>query len=245
MTLLILGGTGETRVAADICNRLGIDAIASLAGATRSPRPLPVPTRIGGFGGTDGFSQYLNEFGISAILDTTHPFASRITDRSYRVAQILGIPILRFDRPAWVPGPDDNWINIKSEDCAALHVAAGATVFLATGRQTLHRFANLSHAHLICRQIDPPEDPFPFPNGQYMIGRPPFSERDETNLFRKHNVQYLIVKNAGGAASRTKLDAAANLNIPVLMIERPPSCGVISVQTMAEVEDWLSRVFQC
>jgi precorrin-6A/cobalt-precorrin-6A reductase len=34
-------------------------------------------------------------------------------------------------------------------------------------------------------------------------------------------VTHLVVKNAGGAASRTKLTAANHLNIPVLMIARP------------------------
>ena len=52
MTLLILGGTGDGR---RLAKRLeGRDAIISLAGATRMPDALPLPTRIGGFGGADG-----------------------------------------------------------------------------------------------------------------------------------------------------------------------------------------------
>ena len=111
--------------------------------------------------------------------------------------------------------------EIAREEDAAAHIPLGATVFLGTGRQTLARFANLAGRAVICRQIDPPESPFPFPGGRYLIGRPPFSTEDEVALFDKLGVDWLIVKNAGGDASRTKLTAAAQLGIPVLMIARP------------------------
>ena len=74
---------------------------------------------------------------------------------------------------------------------------------------------------MICRQIDPPEGPFPFPGGEFLVGRPPFSVADEVALFSRLGVDVLIVKNAGGAASGTKLTAARQLGIPVLMIARP------------------------
>ncbi|WP_372804240.1 precorrin-6A/cobalt-precorrin-6A reductase, partial [Loktanella salsilacus] len=76
--------------------------------------------------------------------------------------------------------------------------------------------------YLICRQIDPPEAAFPFENGEYLIGRPPFSVEHEVELFAALGIDCIVVKNAGGDASRTKLTAARALGIPVLMIRRPP-----------------------
>ena len=241
MTVLILAGTGESRQIAQYCATQGIRAIASLAGVTRQPVKLAIQTRYGGFGGADGFRDYLKAHQITAIVDATHPFASNITRRSFEIAHEIGLPLLRFERPEWVPMAGDHWISLTDESEAADHIKAGAVVFLATGRQSLSKFANLSHARLICRQIDQPDGEFPWPNGQYLIGRPPFSVADEEALFRQLNVDVLVVKNAGGAASRTKLDAARLLGTSVLMIARPAPCGGLSVQSLPEIEQWLRQ----
>ncbi|MBE0414896.1 precorrin-6A/cobalt-precorrin-6A reductase, partial [Yoonia sp.] len=61
-------------------------------------------------------------------------------------------------------------------------------------------------------------------------------------LFRRLGVDVLIVKNAGGVASRTKLTAARQLGIPVLMIARPPVGDWPVVSTVAEALDWVARL---
>ena len=55
MRLLLLAGTGEARRIARALADAGLDAVASLAGGTRMPAELGLPTRVGGFGGADGF----------------------------------------------------------------------------------------------------------------------------------------------------------------------------------------------
>ena len=237
MTLLLLGGTGEARQIAE--HLRGQDAVISLAGATRNPEAQALPTRIGGFGGEDGFRAYLRDANITAVLDATHPFAHRITARTAQVCRTQELPYVQFLRPPWKPEPGDRWIEIAAEHEAAEHIPTGAVVFLGTGRQTLHRFANLKGREVICRQIDPPERPFPFEGGRFLVGRPPFSVEDEVALFSDLGVDYLVVKNAGGAPSRTKLTAARLLGIPVLMIARPPRGDWPVVETVAEVLAWV------
>ena len=59
MTGLVLAGTNEAR---QICKYLfenHIPAIASIAGITRNPKKLAIKTRVGGFGGVDGFQKYI------------------------------------------------------------------------------------------------------------------------------------------------------------------------------------------
>lgn len=238
MTLLVLGGTGEARQIAQALQ--GQDAVISLAGATRSPEQQPLPTRIGGFGGTDGFIEYLKREGITAVLDATHPFADRITRRTAMICGDLGLPYLQFLRPPWQAEPGDRWISIMSEGEAAAHVKKGETVFLGTGRQTLERFTNLEGCEVICRQIDPPTKLFPFPGGRYLVGRPPFSVEDEIALFTRLGVNWLVVKNAGGAPSRTKLTAARRCNIPVLMIARPEVGDWPLVATVEAALEWVA-----
>ncbi|WP_341365664.1 cobalt-precorrin-6A reductase [Yoonia sp. BS5-3] len=236
MTLLLLAGTGDARrIAGQLA---GQDVIASLAGATRQPEPLPVTTRRGGFGGAAEFERFLQQNAITAVLDATHPYASGITARTMQICRAQGIPFLQYLRPGWTPEPGDNWTDIRAEQEAAAHIPPGATVFLGTGRQSLAGFANLQGRDVICRQIDPPEGPFPFAGGRFLVGRPPFSVEDEVALFTELKIDWLIVKNAGGAASRTKLTAANQLGIPVLMLARPPLGDWPQVSTVAAAVDW-------
>lgn len=240
--LLLLAGTAEARGLARELAKAGIPAVASLAGVTRVPAELDIATRIGGFGGGDQFSTYLNDKNISAIVDATHPFAKIITRRTATIARRMGLAHLQLLRPAWRRRVGDRWTMIAREEEAVRIIPPGATVFLGTGRQTLSRFANLKGRRLICRQIDPPDAPFPFANGQYVVARPPFSVPDEIALLQKHRIDWLVVKNAGGVLSRTKLTAAARLGIPVVMIRRPALPRGKRVQTVAAAMEWIDAL---
>ncbi len=239
MTILLLSGTAEARALAKQLAAEDIAAIASLAGATRAPVIQPIPTRIGGFGGEAGFRAYLDAAKIAAVLDATHPFAARISHRTARICAQLGVPYCQVLRPAWHPAAQDQWIPIAREEDAAEHIGGQTHVFLATGRQTLDRFANLEGRQLYCRQIDPPDQPFPFANGRYIVGRPPFTVEQEMDLFQSLKIDWLVVKNAGGETSFTKLVAARELGIPVLMIERPPQPDALCVSTVNAAMAWV------
>ena len=242
MTLLLLAGTGEAVAIAQALSDGPLPVIASLAGATRLPRELAVPTRAGGFGGDAGFRAYLREAGITAVLDATHPFAARVSRRSARICHEEGLPYCQLLRPEWQPQEGDDWVMIECEEAAAEHIAPGSTVFLATGRQTLDRFANLAQCRLICRQIDPPDREFPFANGEFLVGRPPFSVEEEICLFKELKIDWLIVKNAGGEAPRSKLDAARQLGISVAMINRPEQPGGLKVTSVQAALDWVKAL---
>ncbi len=242
MTLLLLAGTGEARlIASDLAAR-GVRAVASLAGATRQPATLALPTRSGGFGGRQGFVDYLQADHITAVLDATHPFAVRISHRTAEVCAELGLPYRQFLRPEWQPQEGDRWTFLDREAQAADHIAQRATVFLATGLQNLTDFANLTGRRVICRRIDQPRNPFPFANGDYLVGKPPFSVADEIALFRQLGVDWLVVKNSGGAASRSKLDAARALGLRVALIRRPAQPEGQKVTTVAEALDWVAQL---
>lgn len=243
MTILLLAGTQEARRLAEGLAAAGVPAVASIAGAVRAPLTQPLPTRIGGFGGEAGFRAYLRDHGINAVIDATHPFAARMTERTTAVCADMGMPCLRLERPGWTAGPGDDWTWILAAARAADHIPAGVTVFLATGRQTLPAYAGLAGCRLYLRVIDPPKGPFPYPNGEFIIGRPPFALADEIALFRRLGIGWVISKDAGGTGNRAKLDAARNLGLRVLMVQRPPPPpGLILVRTVAAALDWVSAL---
>lgn len=240
MTLLLLAGTGEARRIAWGLTDTSVKVVASLAGATRHPEPLPVPTRVGGFGGEDRFRAYLADNAISAVLDATHPFADQITQRTARVCSELKLPYALVTRPQWAPQTGDTWTPIATPQDAAQHIPPDATVFLATGRQTLAQYANLEGRRVLCRMIDPPTEPFPFEGGEFVIGRPPFKQSREEDLFRALGVTHLVAKNAGGQGGRAKLDAARTLGLPVLMLARPKAPHAVCVTSVSEALLWVA-----
>jgi len=241
MKVLLLAGTNEARRLAQALAEARIDTLASLSGATRVAQKLPVPTRVGGFGGAAGFLDVIKCETITHVIDATHPFAHQITDRTHCICTDNNIPYLHILRPEWHPEQGDNWTMISNEEDAAHHIPSGSTVFLATGRQTLPRYSGLKECRVICRQIDPPDEPFPFPGGEFLVSRPPFTVEDEEKLFRALNVDYLVVKNAGGVSSRTKLDAARELNIPVLMLRRPKMPDAERAESPEQAMAWLKN----
>ena len=237
LTVALLAGTAEARAVARALAAEGARAVASLAGVTREPAPLAVPTRRGGFGGEAPFAGWLRETEATALLDATHPFAGVMPERAARVARALGLPHRRLLRPGWTARPGDLWTRIAREEEAAAVIPEGATVFLATGPGSVARFSNL-RAHLICRRIDPPCEPFPL-GGRWLVGRPPFTVEGETALLRGLAIDWLVSRDAGGEGSRPKLDAARALGLPVALIDRPPPPDCARVATPEEAVEWI------
>src|SRR5210317_1270054 len=127
--VLLLAGTSE---AADIAKHLvrseRVNAIASLAGATRAPKDLGLPMRIGGFGGAEEFASYLKDESVDIVIDATHPFASKMTQRTARICGELGVKYLLVQRPGWVPEAGDKWFPVKDIAAVKALIPAGSTV---------------------------------------------------------------------------------------------------------------------
>ncbi len=241
--LLLLAGTGEARQLATVLRQEPrVSALASLAGSTRNPAPLGLPTRIGGFGGRDAFKTWMQTERIGAVLDATHPFADKMSWRTHEVCQELAVPYMQFLRPSWTPGPGDDWTFLNTEAEAADVIPKGSVVFLATGPATLGAFANLKGRRVYCRRIDPPRQPFPFEGGEYLVQRGPFHVNDEMALFHDLGVDWLVTKNSGGSSSRAKLDAARDLGIKVAMIRRPRQPEGAKVSTVSGAISWVRQL---
>ncbi|WP_068187834.1 cobalt-precorrin-6A reductase [Mycobacterium sp. UM_CSW] len=240
MRVLLLGGTGEARELAKALHPR-VDIVSSLAGRVPDPA-LPVgPVRIGGFGGVDGLKRWLQEEHIDAVVDATHPFAATMTAHAAEACAALRIPHLVLARPAWTPG---DAIVVPSDVEAAKTVAKQgySRVFLTTGRSGVNAFAD-SDAWFLIRAVTTP-DPASLPrHHQLLLSRGPYHYDDELTLLREHRIDALVTKNSGGDMTRGKLDAAAALSIPVVMVARPKlPAGVAAVGTTEEAAEWVARL---
>jgi precorrin-6A/cobalt-precorrin-6A reductase len=243
--VLVLAGTAEGAALARMLHRAGeARVVASLAGRTRAPAPLPCPVRTGGFGGPAGLAAELRRGGYDALVDATHPFASRMAASAAVAAAEVGIPRVRLLRPPWRPAPGDDWHPVPDLPAAAdAVVALGARrVLLTIGRQRLAAFAGLpaQGVAVVVRSIDPPaaEDVRGL-GAAVVLARPPFDPEDDLALLREHAIDTLVTRNSGGPGTEPKLTAARLCGARVVMVDRPPPPPGPVVATVTEARAWL------
>jgi precorrin-6A/cobalt-precorrin-6A reductase len=241
--ILILGGTSEARRLAEaLAGRTDITMTVSLAGRTASAPPLPVPVRIGGFGGAEGLAGYLRAERIDVLIDATHPHAAAISANAAKAARTAGVRLLALRRPAWVPQTGDRWVEVATIDEAVQALGqAPVRVFLALGRNAIRPFAAAPQHIYLIRSVDPVDPPLAVPHATYITARGPFSEAEDRALMERHRIELLVAKNSGGQAARGKIDAARALGLPVVMLKQQVLPEVPSVGTVEEVVAWLGH----
>jgi len=235
MRILILGGTTEARQLAVRLLPFGAVTL-SLAGRTQAPAAQGVPVRVGGFGGAEGLARHLRDERIDLLVDATHPFAARISANAAEAAAGAGVAAIALSRPAWQQVERDRWTVV--DDLAGAVAALGSAprrVLLAIGRQEVAAFAAAPHHAYLIRSIDPVDPPLAVPRAEYLLARGPFTVAAEIDLMRRHRIDAVVAKNAGGEATYAKIAAARELGIEVVMVQRPPMPpGIVEVATVDE-----------
>lgn len=220
MRVLILGGTAEARELAATLVAGGVEVVSSLAGRVARPR-LPVgEVRVGGFGGVEGLRAYAA--GFDAVVDATHPFAARISENA--ALACVDVPLLRLERPGWTQpvGADWHWVS-SSAEAASVTAGLGRRPFLTVGRQELPAYAGpLADCLVLARVVDPPDEPVPA-GWEILLDRGPYDLDGELALMARHRSDVLVTKDSGGDQTRPKLDAAARLGLPAVVVRRPRS----------------------
>ncbi len=238
----MLGGTTEASALAKSLADRDVDAVFSYAGRTRSPIKQPLPTRVGGFGGVDGLAEFLKKENIVQVVDATHPFAAQMSSNAVAACAQTGVALCGFERAAWKAGKGDRWSHVV--DIAGAVAALPKTahrVFLAIGKQNLSAFFIAPQHRYLLRLVDAPTSEMLLPNCDVVIDRGPFATSSDKDLLSHHKTQIIISKNSGGTGARAKLDAARELGLDVIMIDRPNVPSRMILGDLDQVLRWLGH----
>lgn len=220
----------------------GFSGTVSVAGRVQRPAPQDLPLRVGGFGGQEGLTRYLQNNGITHVIDATHPFAAQMSRNAIAACAQAGIALIALIRDPWKQEASDRWTHVPdiASAVAALECPP-KRILLAVGRMHLQAFtANPQHFYLV-RVVDPPDKPLGFPNAHAVVGRGPFTLEADSALLDTHRIDLVVSKNAGGSGAQAKILAARQKGLPVLMIARPFIPKRPEAHSVGDVMRWIDH----
>jgi precorrin-6A/cobalt-precorrin-6A reductase len=241
--ILLLGGTSDALPIAEGLVQKGYRVLISKA----TDVPLPtgdhpnMETRCGPLDETS-LAELIEERGVLAIVDATHPYATAIRGTASRVAQQKGVPCLSFLRPPAVsqatPGVE---LVPDHATAAAAAFSHGRPVLLTTGTRNLAPYAKqsqrtglplivrtLNHAASLgaCRNAGIPIE-------HILACRGPFSVAENRRHIRMFQIGVLVSKDSGTAGGTAeKLEAARAEGCHVIVVVRPK---ISNQQTFSDV----------
>jgi precorrin-6A/cobalt-precorrin-6A reductase len=221
MKILVVGGTADGRKLATELFELGFDVIYSIAGIVRKAT-VPCAVISGGFTQFGGLAQYITDQKITHIVDATHPFAQTMSNTIAQVSETSSITAIRFHRQQWLKTPQDNWIEVSDWSEIIEQISEQQSIFITAGQiqQTVVDALATKAMHVLLRTAMPAKVELP-DNVTWLKAIGPFTFEDEKALLTEYKIQAIISKNSGGDATYAKIQAAAEIGIPVYQFKRP------------------------
>ncbi len=246
--ILVLGGTQEGREIAGMLAGAGYEVLATVVsgyGAGMMDGGRPVEVIVKRLDSRD-LKEIIRARNIRLIVDATHPYATVITETAWNTAQETGIPYIRFERPAVIGHIDQERVYRAGSyrEAAELAASMGGTVFLTIGSKNLAPFVAAGRAgaeRVVARVLPDPgvlEQCLALGMAQKDIiaVQGPFSCELNLAMFREYKAGVLVTKDSGAAGGTdTKLQAAKQMRIPVIIIERPDYRGIPVTDSMQEI----------
>ncbi|SFW58024.1 cobalt-precorrin-6A reductase [Selenomonas ruminantium] len=178
----------------------------------------------------EALKDYLQEHDIRLLVDASHPYAANVSRNAIAVCQALSIPYIRYERDLSKLDYDRITVVHSYEEAAQAAAALGKKIFLTTGSRNLDKFVHspdLKDCELTARVLPTAEviglcESLGLDAGHIVALQGPFSQELNRELFRKYGAEVIITKNSGTiGGTDTKFAAAAALNLPIVLIDRP------------------------
>jgi len=196
--------------------------------------------------------KYLKANDIHVFLDASHPYAVNMSKNAMEVCQKLFIPYIRYERQATRLLNYDKIHVVKSyEEAVKTAAALGKNIFLTTGSRNLKIFAEAAvlKEHFLTARVLPDADVLilctrlGFSPKNIIALQGPFSTELNEELYKKYKADVIVTKNSGTiGGTDTKLIAARNLQLPVVLIDRPKIKYTNIAETIDTAVSFVSRI---
>ncbi len=175
---------------------------------------------------------FIKKYDIKYVIDASHPFAEETSLNAISAAQNEGIKYLRYERKNLNLSKfcNEKIIKVKSYQDAALKAAEFQRIFLTTGSKTADVFIkNITNfkERLFLRTL--PNEKFisrltssGLTPDNILALKGPFSREFNRAIYKEYKADIIISKASGVQGGlKTKIEAALDLNLPIIIIERP------------------------
>jgi precorrin-6x reductase len=228
----VFSGTGDGNALAAKLSATGYHVIISTAteyGREIVCENLPGITIRSGRTGVDTRRRELVNSGALAIVDATHPFATTISHQLMQLAEEIGIPYVRYERPPARSSHPAVYCKTMNE-AAAESVALGGRIFLASGAKDLPVFLQhegASRCEWYVRLTPEPDSlqralDLGGPRANICAMQGPFSKEFDEVLWKSWRIDCVVTKESGEAGGfLAKAEAAHALGIRLIVVERP------------------------
>jgi len=229
--ILVLGGTSDARAAARTLKEAGQEVQITAVTEYGAPMGLSDVDILEGQLDASRLSELLT--GAHALVDATHPFATRTSRLAIQVCAEKGIPYVRYERP-WTPLPPMADVvmasGVEKGAVYAVELAEGGTIYATIGSEGLGTFYAATRA-AGCRtfvRVLPESgtlaecERIGIKPWDLLALQGPTSIALETELLRRVDARVIVTREDGaGGAILDKLKAARSLGIPVIVVSRP------------------------
>jgi precorrin-3B C17-methyltransferase len=182
-----------------------------------------------------------------AVLDATHPFATRISEQLERLCAGLELPLLRYQRPA-APLPPEVIACADMDEAGRRAVELGSKIFVGTGVKDLSSLLQTpggTQRQWFARVTPNPESLeravlAGLPASRICAMQGPFSQRANEVLWQDWEIDCVLSKDSGEAGGLpAKIAAAKSLGIPLLVVKRPMCHNPVQTSDPAAVLQWV------
>ncbi|MGL5943927.1 MAG: cobalt-precorrin-6A reductase [Waterburya sp.] len=228
----LIGGTSDSVTIANIFTTEKILFVVSVTTQTAQfLYPGKVQVAVGCLN-QESIQSFCQEQNIKAIVDASHPYAVEISQQAIAVSTKLNIPYLRYERSNYQPANSTATNVIELESFEALLTGKyleQQRVLLTVGCKVLPQFQTWQTEATLYARILPKLESLKtalaagFTSDRLIALRPPISLAMETALWQQWEISLVVTKASGSAGGEDiKRQVAANLNIPLIIITRPP-----------------------
>ncbi len=173
-------------------------------------------------------STYLDTHAIEVVVDASHPYAANVSRNALEVCRAKKIPCIRYERKE-VELTYEKIHRVANYEAAADCAARlGKNIFLTTGSRSLKTFVErLVDSNVIARVLPTSDviadcERLGLTPKQIVAMQGPFSRELNVAMFRQFRAEVIVTKNSGSIGGvDEKIAAASELNLPIVMIDRP------------------------